>query len=102
MFLKIPKAIACNPALSLRELSNTLGVSRKQVQLFVKSQTGMEFRAVRKICRLCHSVSLLASGHSIKETALNCGYNHPGNYTRAVKKYLGVAPSELLKTTTVS
>jgi len=97
MLALIFNALTDVPSPSLEKLSKKLGIHRKRIQLLVKTSTGRHFREVREICRLCQSVKQLASGHSIKETALECGYAWPGNYTRALKKYLGVSPSMILE-----
>ncbi len=96
MLSRALEALAGNPSLSLPKLSEKLGISRKQAQILIKSGTGIGFCRAKKICRLCHSISLLTSGNSIKIAAMDCGYAHPENYTRAFKKHLGFSPSEFL------
>ena len=97
MLSRILNALVDSPSLSLENLSKQLGISRKRIQFLVKTSTGKQFREVRETCRLCRSVKRLSSGCSVKESALECGYVWPGNYTRALKKHIGVSPSLVLK-----
>jgi AraC-like DNA-binding protein len=97
MQLQILRMLTDDLSLTLEKLSASLGLRRKEIQLLVKNATGMSFREARKNCRLCHSVSLLESGVSVKEAAFDCGYSYPQDYSRALKKHLGISPSVVLK-----
>jgi AraC-like DNA-binding protein len=94
MLPSIIHTMVCNPLLSLDELSKKLGISRKKVQILIRSEAGTGFRRAMNVCKLSHSVRLLSSGFSVKQVAIDSGYTYPENFSRALKKHFGFLPTD--------
>jgi AraC-like DNA-binding protein len=76
----------------LETLAKTTGASLRTLQRHFSEETGLSIEAWRQKARLVHSAAALASGASVTDAAIDCGYDSPSAYISAFRKQFGVTP----------
>jgi|GEM_PF-363614 len=77
----------------LRGLADYMGVSSVTLQRWYRSSTGRTPRQAFLEVKLAEAKRRLATrGTSVKQVALELGYRHPGDFSRAYKKQFGHPP----------
>lgn len=83
---------------SIRELSSSLGMSYEHLERVFKSGFGVSPLAYLNRLRIERAKSLLTSGrYTVSEAASAAGFNDAAYFSRAFRKYAGLAPSEFTK-----
>jgi AraC-like DNA-binding protein len=91
-------AIALDPRrVSLKQIASKLGMSRSTFMRHFCKATGMSFGRWHQQARLPKSLSLLAQGRSVLETALACGYESPSAFTAMFRRTLGKTPRDYFR-----
>ncbi len=80
---------------SLAAIASLFGVSERRLQRRLQTE-GVTFREALETSRRDAANLYLKSGQSVTETALMLGYQHPGNFTSAYRRWFGRAPSAVL------
>jgi AraC-like DNA-binding protein len=78
---------------TLDVLAKGAGASLRTLQRLFPAETGLSLEAWRAGARMQHAVVLLATGHSVTETALASGYQGASAFVAAFKRSVGVTPS---------
>ena len=78
--------------LELALLAKQAGASLRTLQRLFPKETGLTLEAWRQKARLIHSVASLASGASVTEAALDCGYQSVGAFISAFTRQFGTTP----------
>lgn len=81
-------------------LAQAAQVSHLSVSHFCRlfrSATDMSYHEYLNRYRLLHADSLLQAGHTILETALECGFGSVSSFTRNYKRYYGTSPRKARK-----
>ncbi|WP_157220997.1 AraC family transcriptional regulator [Flavisphingomonas formosensis] len=85
--------------LSVPELARVVGLSRQKLQFGFQLLFNTSVGRLYKQVRLARAVTLVSETHMpIIEIALECGYEHPGSFTRAFKAAFGESPLRLRST----
>ena len=80
--------------LSVSELASAVGLTRQKLQYGFQSLFRSSVGRVYKQVRLSKAMSLVGeTDMSMIEIALECGYEHPGSFTRAFKLAFGASPT---------
>jgi AraC-like DNA-binding protein len=97
IFVQVARRLEMAPSISLRQVSESLGVERHTVEKAVKSATGVTFREFRRSILLKHAEGLLRDQptRSIKEVAFVLGYRSQGSLSRFVRMATGSSAKEL-------
>jgi AraC-like DNA-binding protein len=91
-------AIALDPGpVSLKRIAAKLGMSRSTFMRHFRNATGLSFGRWHQQARLLKSLSLLATGRSVLEIALDCGYQSPSAFTAMFKRALGKTPRDYFR-----
>lgn len=84
---------AKNP--TLQELSDFCGYQKNYFCEFFKKKTGVTYKEYLSNVKINHSKKLLKLTHkSVKEIAIECGFNSANNYIRKFKTYTNLTPKE--------
>lgn len=87
----------CGQSLSLDDIAYALSMSRSSlIRLFVQELGCSPWKALEAI-RIDRSRKLLASGHSLRETALLCGFYDQSHFTRCFVRQCGITPGLYLR-----
>ena len=78
-----------------KKLAERCGVSLRQLERFIPRATGKPPQQWLNYLRQQKAIGLIASGASVKETSFRLGYKQSSHFSRAFKRFHGVAPSEL-------
>lgn len=78
----------------LEALAVEAGASVRTLQRCFSDETGLTIEAWRQKARLVHSAAVLASGASVTDAAIDCGYDSPSAYIAAFRKQFGVTPGK--------
>jgi AraC-like DNA-binding protein len=94
--LKLAEHLRTDPSdkTDLEELARKMGASLRTLQRCFSEETGLSIEAWRQKARLVVSASVLASGGSVTDAALSCGYDSPSAYIAAFRKQFGVTPGK--------
>jgi AraC-like DNA-binding protein len=76
----------------LAELAAESGASLRTLQRLFPVETGLTIEAWRQKARLIHAVGRLASGASVTEAALDCGYQSLSAFASAFARQFGHTP----------
>jgi AraC-like DNA-binding protein len=82
----------------LETLARAAGASLRTLQRCVAQETGLTLEAWRQKARLVHSAAALATGASVTEAALECGYESASAYIAAFRRHFDVTPGEFGRT----
>lgn len=90
---RVRRAIAANLAGSPSPvaIAKALGISARTLRRHLE-QEGLSLRAALDDVRRERAETLLAGGASVKETAFALGFSEPSAFSRAYKRWTGVAP----------
>ncbi|HVU56637.1 MAG TPA: AraC family transcriptional regulator ligand-binding domain-containing protein, partial [Puia sp.] len=81
----------------LREMGANLNMSVRTLQRKLKEE-GVTYQQVAESVRKSLAIDYLNTGkHPIKQIAFMLGYNDPGAFTRAFKKWTGQTPQDFLR-----
>jgi AraC-like DNA-binding protein len=80
--------------LGLNEVSSQLGMTRRTFMRHFRADTGMTFGRWRQHARIMASLPMLASGRSVLNVALDCGYQSPSAFSAMFRRILGMAPRD--------
>lgn len=79
--------------LSLKAMAGRVGVSARTLQRRLK-YCGVEFEELLDETRRSEAIRLIREGgHSMTEIAYRVGYSDPAHFTRAFRRWTGMAPS---------
>jgi len=78
--------------IDLADLVNEAGASLRTLQRIFARETGMTPEAWRQKARLIHAMSRLATGASVADAALDCGYRSFAAFSSAFSRHFGVSP----------
>lgn len=82
--------------LSIPELARVVGLGRQKLQLGFRLMFNGSVGKVYKQIRLARAISLVSeTTMPLIEIALDCGYEHPGSFTRAFKLAFGECPNRV-------
>ncbi len=90
---KVRRAIATHldAELSPTAIASSLGISARTLRRHLE-QEGLALRSVLDEVRRDRADELLAAGTSVKEIAFALGFSEPSAFSRAYKRWTGVAP----------
>ena len=87
-----------DPELSVEQIAEAIGISRRHLSTTFKKTTGVELRRFITNCRLAMATELLTKSElSIQEIATQCGFYSPYYFSLVYKKYNAVPPSQTRK-----
>jgi AraC-like DNA-binding protein len=94
---RVAAALAADPAdtPSARELAAELGVSTRTLERAFVADAKMTLGEWRQRSRIARAIALLASGHDVKDVALEVGYATPSAFVTAFKKHVGSTPGKI-------
>ena len=79
--------------LTMAEVSERLGMSRRTLERYFQSKTGMSPSEYRKKCRIARARKLLRhSQHSLAEIAGECGFCDQSHFTRIFREEMEMSP----------
>jgi len=87
-----------NMSISLDDLAGELFVNKNYLCTLFKKQLGCTIGAYVASKRMAHASLLLRKGESVRNAALEAGFNDYTNFIRSFKRYYGYTPSKLKKT----
>ena len=82
---------------TLDDIANQFCMSSKTLARYFKKELSMNFGTWLRQAKLLHALTLLATEHSILDTALCLGYESPSAFTAMFKRETGTTPREYLK-----
>lgn len=88
----------CRGDITVRELANTHFTTIKQLERHFKYQVGLSPKEFINIIRYRFAQQLIIGRHrgkALNEVAFECGYYDQAHLCKEIKKYTGVAPSDL-------
>ncbi|MEH6568572.1 MAG: helix-turn-helix domain-containing protein [Halioglobus sp.] len=92
-FRKVVKSYMGRPGCSVDSLATALGLSSRTLQRRL-DELGTSFSRVMDECRLEVAVEELSTGElSMEKISHKLGYNNPGDFTRAFKRWTGDTPT---------
>ena len=77
---------------SIEEIAKRHNLNRNYLSQIFKEQVGITMQEYRLKKRLTEAYELLSKGNSVSETAVLVGYNDISVFSRAFKKFHGIAP----------
>ena len=86
-----------NPSLSLKTVSDSLGISESYISRTIKNKTHITYVQHLIRIRIENAKEMLLSGISAEKTAEKCGYLSLSGFKRAFKEYTGMTISTWLK-----
>lgn len=97
--LPICAGLTANPAdrRNLKEWAQHVGTSDRTVERLFMQETGLTFHRWREQMRVLRSLTLLGSGHAVKNVALELGFANPSTFITMFRKIMGVTPGAYLK-----
>jgi AraC-like DNA-binding protein len=81
---------------SVKAMAERCGVSESTLRRHFIRTMGKTTKKWISDQRQKQAIELLKDGSSIKETAMQLGFQHPNNFTREFRKYWGKHPSGIL------
>lgn len=85
--------LAADAKFRVTKLAKDCGVSERQLRRYFLEQFGKSPREWIATARLGKARALLATGKTVKEIAVQTGFNHTSNLTRCFKLHYGTTPS---------
>ncbi|WP_051772245.1 helix-turn-helix domain-containing protein [Saccharothrix sp. NRRL B-16314] len=77
---------------SLAEHAQDLGIGERTLRRLIKAELAMSFPQWRTLMRLVASLTHLANGESVNNTAYRCGFTSPSSFITQFKEFLHVTP----------
>jgi AraC-like DNA-binding protein len=87
---------ATRGAVTVEELARELGCSRRHLAKAFASEVGLSPKAVARVERFRHAVSLIDRGTELAEAAQRAGFYDQAHFNRDVRAFAGRSPTELL------
>ena len=81
--------------IKLDELAGVCGVSKCHLSREFKRYTGQTILTYANLIRCKHAEQCIASGMTITETTIECGFESVSYFSRTYKKLMGVSPSKV-------
>lgn len=81
--------------ISIDEIANRHNLNRNYLSQIFKEQVGSTMQEYRLKKRMMEAYELLSSGNSVTDAAIMVGYNDISVFSRAFKKFHGVAPGSV-------
>lgn len=96
LFDLIVELVSKSPRITIQQLSMLTHVSRRTIQNVVTVKTGSGFRQLqqRVLIRELERLILANPTCAIKELAFGVGYNSPRSFARALRRAIGLTPTE--------
>lgn len=90
-------ANAYDPDISLRDMSDTFGLSADYISSMIKRETGSAFKEYLTLLRISEARRLLAedSTLTVNDVAFKVGYRKASNFSKKFKELTGVLPSQI-------
>ncbi len=79
---------------SLEQLATLCGISKCHLAREFKRYTGQTILTYANLIRCKHAEQCIASGMTVTETTMECGFESVSYFSRTYKKLLGVSPSK--------
>jgi AraC-like DNA-binding protein len=79
-------------AVTLSDLAEVSGLSMYRLARTFKTETGLAPHAYQVQLRVLRAKRLLAAGHGIAETAVQCGFFDQAHLTSQFKRHVGITP----------
>jgi AraC-like DNA-binding protein len=76
-------------------LADSLGVSRRALELGFRRQVGLSPGAVARVARFQRAIALLGRPTGLARVAADCGYTDQPHFTRDMRRMAGLSPTEL-------
>jgi AraC-like DNA-binding protein len=94
--LRAAEALRSDPADTprTRDLAVELGVSGRTLERAFVADASMSLGEWRQRARICRAIALLAAGGTVKDIALEVGYETPSAFVSAFKKFVGTTPGK--------
>lgn len=77
-------------------------MSPRSIQYRFQQATGLTHRDIQQIKRARHTAACLKQGMSILDSVYEAGYSDQPHLTRALKRFLGLTPTQILSTPLIS
>lgn len=87
-----------NPDLNISQTANYFNRTPSYLSSIFKEQTNESLLQYINMVRITKAEQLLKQGSSVTETAEKVGFRESGTFIRVFKKYMGVTPGQLKKT----
>lgn len=82
--------------ISVEELSNMIGLSRRYMSRLFKEKTGYGVKEYIIKVRMEHAYLLLETGYSVLQAATMVGYHDVFNFSKMFKKHYGKTPASVI------
>jgi len=82
---------------SLKTWAGELGFSERGLIRHIKSETGMNFRELRRLTRVMTGLEKLTAGASVTTAALDVGFETPSAFIHAFRIVTGKTPRQFLR-----
>ena len=83
---------------TIEQLSRLIGINRTKLKLLFRGYFGETIHDYRTRIRMEKAKQLLVKSElQIGEIAIKIGFQHPCNFTQAIKRYFGMGPKEIQK-----
>lgn len=79
---------------TLTELGREVGASQRTLTRLFHAELGMSFRQWRAQLRIHHALIMLASGRTVTDTAMACGWANPTSFIDIFAATLGQTPGQ--------
>ena len=73
-----------------------LGFSERNLIRYIRSETGMSFRELRRQIRVIAAIEKLSDGQSVTNVALDAGFETPSAFIHAFRLITGVTPGKYI------
>jgi AraC-like DNA-binding protein len=92
--MKVAREVLAQPGTTrpLAALCAQAGVSVRTIQRFFRKEVGIDFESWRRQVRLMKAIELLIAGNSVKQTALEVGYQQPSAFVEMFRNVFGTTP----------
>lgn len=96
-FLRSWSLLARRVSFRADSMARMCQISIRTLQRHIRAEYGVTLRAWLAECRLHEARVRLAAGERAKVVAIDLGFKHPANFTRAFKNRFGVPPRTFAK-----
>lgn len=83
--------------LRLNEISDAINLSETRLMTLFKNRVGLPLRRYRLWHLLSSACARIASGESLTDAAVNCGFSDSSHFCRNFKHHIGLTPKFLFK-----
>ena len=81
---------------SLKNWAQQLGFSERSLIRRIRSETGMNFRELRRLSRVMVALEKLSGGHSVTTTAFDVGFETASAFIHAFRTVTGETPKQFM------